>query len=116
MYGLLHRCFAVAAAHVGNIECSHLLFLFVFLQIDPPQAEGVGDNRDGGQAHRRRCDHRGEQKAVNRVQQTRRNRHAKSIIGEREEQVLLDVARRHPRKFARPNDAYQVTTQKGYPG
>jgi len=55
----------------GRLSFQHVLL--ALSQIDPPQAQRVGDDRDRRQAHRRR-DHRRQQKPGDGIKQPRRPR------------------------------------------
>ena len=85
-------------------------------KIDPAQPQGVGDHRDRRQAHRRRRDHRREQQAGHGVEQSCCDGDAKGVVGEGEEQVLLDVAQGGAGQLARPDYAHQVAAQQGNAG
>lgn len=81
-------------------------------KFDPSQPQRVGDDGDGGQTHRRRCNHRRQEQTGDGIEQSCCDRHADGVVGEGEEQVLLDVAQGSASQFPRPHDAHQVAAQK----
>src|SRR5882762_4910967 len=72
------------------------------------QPQRVDDDRDRTRAHRGGRKHRVQEQAGPGEQHPRGNRHAESVVYERQEQILADVTHRRARKPPRANDPAQV--------
>src|SRR5437660_4172315 len=72
------------------------------------QPQRVEDDRHRARAHRGGCKHRVQKQAGPGEEHPRRNRHAESVVDERQEQILADIAHRGARKPPRANDTAQV--------
>ncbi|MPM16775.1 hypothetical protein SDC9_63157 [bioreactor metagenome] len=65
--------------------------MLFFPDAEPLQPQGIGNDGDGAQRHRRARENRGEQRPAEGVEQTRGERNADDVVGKRPEEVLADV-------------------------
>src|SRR5947209_20495710 len=75
---------------------------------DPTQPQGVADDGDRAERHRRARDDRAQQNPEPRVQHSGRDRDSERIVDEGEEQVLADVAHRGAAEPPGSDDATEV--------
>src|SRR3974390_1969544 len=82
----------------------------------PPESEGVGDDRDGAEAHGGGGEHGAEEQAEEGVEDAGCNGDAEGVVDEGEEQVLTDVAHSGVAEADGFGDAAQVAFDKGDAG
>src|SRR5580704_7127323 len=80
------------SAQAGNAVDRILAVAMAGLKCEAAQPQRVGDDRYGAQRHRQRGNDGAEKQAEGRIQHARGNRDADRVVGEREYQILADVA------------------------
>src|SRR5258708_37123740 len=86
------------------------------LKFEIAEAESVGDDRDGTEAHGGAGEHRAEQPAENGIEYAGGDGDAEGVVKKSEEQILFDIANGGAAEFSGAQDAAEVAFEESDAG